>query len=49
MGRLINGDDKKEYEGKLENKVTKGNVRVEANIAWCRIHAKDDTWVIHHP
>ena len=43
------GDNKKEYEGKLENEETEGNVRVEENIAQCRIHAKDDTWVIHHP
>ena len=43
------GDDKKEYEGELENEVTKGNVGVEANITWCGIHAKYDTWVIHHP
>ena len=43
------GDGKMKYEGKLENEVTEGNVGVEANITHCRIHAKLDTWVIHHP
>ena len=42
-------DDKKEYEGELENEVTEGNVGVEVNIACCGIYAKVDTWVIHHP
>ena len=42
-------DTKKEYEGKLEKKVMEGNAKVEANIAHCRIHAKVNTWVIHHP
>ena len=43
-----NGDSKKKYEGELENEVTEGNVGVEVNIAWYGIHAKDNTWVIHH-
>ena len=41
--------DEKEHEGELENKVMEVNVGVEAIIALCRIHAKLDTWVIHHP
>ena len=44
-----NRDGEKKYEGKLENEVTEGNVRVGVKIAWCRVHAKIDTWVIHHP
>ena len=43
-----NGDGKKKCEGELEHKV-EGNVGVEVNIARCRIHAKIDTWVKHHP
>ena len=41
--------DKKEHEGKLENKVTEVNVGMEAIIALCRIHTKLESWVIHHP
>ena len=37
-----NGDGKKKCEGEPEHKV-EGNVRVEVNIARCRIHAKIDT------
>ena len=44
-----NGDGEKKYEGKLENEVTEGNVRAGVKITWCRVHAKIDTWVIHHP
>ena len=44
-----NRDGEKKYEGKLENEVFEGNVRVGVKIAWCRVHAKIDTWVIHHP
>ena len=44
-----NGDGNRKYEGKLENEVTEGNVKVGVKIAWCRVHAKIDTWVIHHP
>ena len=42
-------EDEKEHEGELENKVTEVNVGVEMIITLCRIHAKLDTWVIHHP
>ena len=41
-------DAEKDYEAKLENKVMEGNVGVEANITHCGIHAKVNTWVIHH-
>ena len=41
-------DDEKEYEGELEKKVMEGNVGVEVNITHYGIHAKVDTWVIHH-
>ena len=41
-------DDEKEYEGEVEKKV-EGNVEAEVNITHCGIHAKIDTWVIHHP
>ena len=44
-----NRDSEKKYEGELENEVTEGNVRVGVKIAWCGVHAKIDTWVIHHP
>ena len=44
-----NEDDEKEHEGGIENKMTEVFVGVEANIAHCRIHAKVNTWVIHHP
>ena len=42
-------DDEKKYEGKLEHKVMERNVGAEVNITCCGIHAKVDTWVIHHP
>ena len=42
-------DNEKKYEGKLENELTEANVEVEANITHCEIHAKLNTWVIHHP
>ena len=41
--------DEKEHEGELGNKVTEVFVGVEAIITCCGIHAKVDTWVIHHP
>ena len=41
--------DKKEHKGKVENKVTDGFVTAEAIITHCRIHAKVNTWVVHHP
>ena len=44
-----NGDGEKKYEGELENEVMEGNVGAEVKISQCRIHAKDNTWVIHHP
>ena len=44
-----NGDGEKKYEGKLENEVMEGNVRVGARVSHCGIHAKIDTRVIHHP
>ena len=44
-----NGDGEKKYEAELENEVTEGNVGVGARVACCRIHAKVDAWVIHHP
>ena len=44
-----NGDGEKKYEAKLENEVMEGNVGAGAKITWCRIHAKVDAWVIHHP
>ena len=44
-----NRDGEKKYEGELENEVTEGNVGVGVKITWCRVHAKIDTWVIHHP
>ena len=44
-----NGDGEKKCEGELENEATEGNVRAEMKITWCGVHAKIDTWVIHHP
>ena len=44
-----NGDGKKKYEGKLENKVAKGNVGAGVKITCCGIHAKVNAWVKHHP
>ena len=44
-----NRDGKKKCEGELENEVAEGNVGVGVNITWCGVHAKIDTWVIHHP
>ena len=44
-----NRDGEKKCEGELENEATEGNVRAEMKITWCGVHAKIDTWVIHHP
>ena len=44
-----NRDGEKKYEGELENEVTEGNVGVGVKITWCGVHAKTNTWVIHHP
>ena len=44
-----NRDGKKKYEGELDNEVTEGNIGAGVKITWCGVHAKIDTWVIHHP
>ena len=44
-----NRDGEKKCEGELENEVTEGNVGAGMKIAWWGVHAKIDTWVIHHP
>ena len=44
-----NRDGEKKHEGELENEASEGNVGVGVKITWCGVHAKIDTWVIHHP
>ena len=44
-----NRDGEKKCEGELENEVTEGNVGAGVKITWYGVHAKIDTWVIHHP
>ena len=43
------GSGEEDEKGELQNKGTEVNVGVEAIIALHRIHAKLNTWVIHHP
>ena len=34
---------------RVKNEVAEGNVGAGVKITWCGVHAKIDTWVIHHP